>query len=143
MSSDLAASHSSPRPDTPDDAPADAQLDHAPDDAPSHAPTDDTPDSDSLKLPSTGLTFARTRTRPRAHDPGSDNGQDNDPDHDHDHDHDINLHGEPLLPRPIPGRPASFGSTSTPDDTPSVQVRSQQPPTPVPSRPVPSHATAC
>jgi hypothetical protein len=75
MSSDLAASHSSPRPDTPDDD----------DDAPDHVQLDDTPDDASNDAPGDAL----------AHDALA-----------------------------IPPRPASIGSTSIPDDTPSVQVPS-------------------
>jgi hypothetical protein len=75
MSSDLAASHSSPRPDTLDDD----------DDAPDHVQLDDTPDDASADAPGDALAQDALA---------------------------------------IPARPASIGSTSTPDDTPSVQVPS-------------------
>lgn len=55
---------------------------------------------DSIDGSTNGLTFARTR-RPQTQQ---------------DHDE-----GTELPSRPKPGRPASFESTSTPDDTPSIQ----------------------
>ncbi|KAF3001225.1 Vacuolar protein sorting-associated protein 8 [Curvularia kusanoi] len=73
------------------------------------AQSDEEEELDSIDGSTNGLTFARTR-RSQAQQREQDTGADDD---------DAQSIGLPSRPRP--GRAASFESTSTPDDTPSIQ----------------------